>query len=74
MCDFKNYVIKIMSVQHNNVCNCIYIRTNITTCSMTQSLFTVLLFFDFMSSFFQNSAVLLIGQLQWPILAEEEIT
>jgi hypothetical protein len=37
LCDFKNYVVKIMlQVQHNTACNCIYIHASKTKCFMTQ--------------------------------------
>jgi hypothetical protein len=43
---FLDYVIKIMlQVQHNTACNCIYIHTKTTTCSMTQSQCPILLVF-----------------------------
>ena len=35
------------------VCNCIYIHTNITTCSVTQSLCPILLFFKFLNLLFK---------------------
>jgi hypothetical protein len=50
---FKSCVIKIMSqVQHNTVCNCIYIHTNITTRPITQSQCPIFLFF-FINLFFK---------------------
>jgi hypothetical protein len=40
-------------VQHNTVCNCIYIHTNIATCSMTQSHCPIFLVFNFINLFFK---------------------
>jgi hypothetical protein len=50
---FKNYIIKIVYLQHNAVCNCIYIHTNIITCSMSQSQCPIFLFFNFINLFFK---------------------
>jgi hypothetical protein len=71
MFDFKNYVIKIaLHVQHNTVCNCIYIHANITTCSVTQSQSPVFLFFNFVNLFFKILMYLVVSRFQWLISAE----
>jgi hypothetical protein len=51
-----------------------YIRTNITTCSMTQSQCPVFLFFKIYYLIFKNSDVLVINRVQCLILVEGEIT
>jgi hypothetical protein len=52
---FKNDVIKIMSeAQHNTVCTCIYIHTNITAPSMTQSQSPIFLVFYILLIYFSK--------------------
>jgi hypothetical protein len=43
----------MLQVQRNTACNCIYIHTNITTCSVTQSQCPAFLFFNFINLFFK---------------------
>jgi hypothetical protein len=64
----------MLYIQHNTVCDCIYIHTNITTHSMTQLQCSVFFFFLILLIYFRNSNVLIISQFQWLISAEDLIT